>query len=145
MMITVVRITFFLLTAATFSLKGYSQVMSKSLKKSNTMEEEITNAVFIDKFLVPKLSIEEFKKQMHRNREFIQALSGYVSGEAFEQYDTEGNLTILTIAVWKNPEKLNEAKLAVQAEFKRVGFNPMVFYQQLNIKMERGQYAYLKE
>lgn len=49
---------------------------------------------FIDKFLVPKQSIEEFKKQMNYNREFIKTMPGYVSGEAFEQSDNDGNLTI---------------------------------------------------
>lgn len=100
---------------------------------------------FIDKFSVPKTSIDEFVKQMNYNREFIKTLSGYKSGQVFEQYDNEGNLSIITIAAWENKDKLNEAKTAVQTEFKRIGFNPTEFYQRLNIKMERGQYKFLKE
>lgn len=106
------------------------------------IQEEI---YFIDKFSVPRISIMEFKAQMKYNREFIKTLPGYVRGEAFEQYDNEGNLSIITIAAWENSDRLNEAKLAAQAEFKRIGFNPSEFYQRLNIKMERGQYSRLKE
>lgn len=31
----------------------------------------------------------------------------------------------MTIAVWENEDILNEAKIAVQIEFKRIGFNPV--------------------
>jgi len=100
---------------------------------------------FVDKFFVPKTSIDEFTKQMKYNRAFIANLSGYIRGDAFQKADDEGNLTIMTIAIWENQDKLNEAKQSVQAEFKRIGFNPVEFYQRLNIKMEREQYEFLKE
>lgn len=100
---------------------------------------------FVDKFFVPKNSIDEFSKQMKYNRAFIANLSGYIKGEAFEKMDNDGNLIIMTIAVWENQDKLNEAKEAVQTEFKRIGFNPTEFYQRLNIKMEREQYKRLEE
>lgn len=100
---------------------------------------------FVDKFFVPKTSIDEFIKQMRYNRAFIANLSGYIRGEAFEKTDGEGNLTVMTIALWENQDKLNEAKQAVQTEFKRIGFNSAEFYQQLNIKMEREIYIGLKE
>lgn len=51
----------------------------------------------------------------------------------------------MTIAAWEGRDKLNEAKKPVQTEFKRIGFNPVEFYQQLNITMEREQYEFVKE
>lgn len=143
--------------SATYKLQNgkiiHSQVLTDRLEFLQQLEilpndistvsnkKEIPNAVyFIDKFSIPKKSIEEFKKQMNYNREFIKALSGYESGEAFEQTDSEGNLSILTIAVWENQDKLNEAKMVMQTEFKRIEFNPVEFYQRLNIKLERGLY-----
>ena len=112
---------------------------------SATDKEEIPDAVyFIDKFIVPKTSIEDFKKQMIYNRDFLKALSGYLSGEVLEQYDNEGNLAIMTIAVWENQDKLNNAKYSMQTEFLRTGFNPTEFYQRLNIKAERGLYKRLQ-
>lgn len=104
------------------------------------------NTVYlVDNFFIPKSSIDEFTKQMKYNRAFIANLSGYLRGDAFEKTDSEGNLTIMTIAIWENQDKLNEAKQSVQTEFKRIGFNPAEFYRRLNIKMEREQYGILKE
>lgn len=142
---------------ATYEFKDgkivYSQVQTDRLAfmqqlgiipQSLTLANENT-VYFVDKFFVPKTSIEEFTKQMKYNRTFIANLSGYIKGEAFEKVDNDGNLTIITIAVWENKDKLNEAKEAVQVEFKRIRFNPTEFYQRLNIKMEREQYKNLKE
>lgn len=100
---------------------------------------------FVDKFFVPKTSIDEFTKQMKSNRAFIANLSGYIRGEAIQKTDSEENLTIITIAIWENQDKLDEARQSVQTEFKRIGFNPAEFYQRLNIKMEREIYSSLKE
>lgn len=100
---------------------------------------------FTDKFFVPKTSIDAFTKQMQYNRKFIADLPGYIRGEAFQKADSAGNLTIITIAVWENQDKLTEAREAVQAEFKRISFHPMEFYQRLNIKIERELYKRLEE
>jgi predicted ester cyclase/heme-degrading monooxygenase HmoA len=104
---------------------------------NNILPTNENTVYFVDKFFVPKASAEEFIKQMQSNRGFIAKLSGYVSGNAFEKTDSVGNLTVMTIAIWESQVKLDEAKQAVQAEFKRIGFNPVKFYQRLNIKMER--------
>lgn len=100
---------------------------------------------FIDKFSVPKAAIGEFVKRMNYNRMFIKKIPGFISDQVFEQKDNEGNLAIITIAAWENQDKLNQAKTTVQAEYKRIEFNPIDFYQRLNIKMERGQYSKFKE
>jgi predicted ester cyclase/heme-degrading monooxygenase HmoA len=120
-------------------------VLPIDLSSLSAKKESPDAIYFIDKFSVPKTSVEEFVKQMNYNREFIKTLPGFISDQAFEQNNTEDTLTIITIAVWENPDKLNEAKTAVQAEYERIGFNPAEFYQRLNIKMERGQYTKLKQ
>lgn len=99
----------------------------------------------IDKFFIPKSSVAEFKERMAYNRVFIKNLSGFISDKVLESYDDSGNLTIITVAEWENRNRLNEAKLAVQEEYKRTGFNPKDFYARLNIKMERGQYQTFQE
>jgi heme-degrading monooxygenase HmoA len=96
--------------------------------------------ILIDRFFVPENSIEEFIQRMNYNRSFIKNLSGFIKDEVYQQIDEEGNLTIITIAIWKNQESLSNAKNAVQAEYKRIDFNPADFYQRLNIKLERGIY-----
>lgn len=105
-----------------------------------------SNTIFlIDKFFVPESSVTEFKERMAYNRTFIKNLSGFVSDKVLENHNDSGNLIIITVAEWENQDKLNEAKIAVQAEYKRIGFNPQEFYERLNIKMERGQYQIFQE
>lgn len=143
----------FLLSELSFSQEKTNQSFTESKKnvkmdtfKIQTENIEFEKAVcFIDKFFVPKNSIEEFTQQMSYNRNFIKNLSGFIKDNVYEQKDEAGNLTIITVAVWQSQDKLNNAKSAVQAEFKRIAFYPVEFYQRLNIKMERGLYTFYKE
>ena len=109
------------------------------------MKDTFRDTVYlVDKFFIPRASIDEFITQVKYNRAFVAKLPGYSGGEAFESADKDGNLTIVTIAGWESHEKLNEAKKSIQAEFKRIGFNPPEFYERLDIKMEREQYRNLR-
>lgn len=95
---------------------------------------------FIDKFLVPAQAREEFIARVHINRNFIKTLPGFIEDEAYERVDEHGNLIYITVAVWANDEALQHAKDAVQAEYKREGFNPAAMFERLHITMDRGQY-----
>jgi len=116
------------------------KMSSSQIEKQRTMD----TVYFVDRFFVPKSSKMEFVGQMIYNRNFIAGLPGYVRGEALVRTDNDGNFIIMTVAVWENQEKLDEAKRAVQAEFKRLEFNPVEFYRRLKIRVEREQYAGLK-
>lgn len=100
---------------------------------------------FIDKFNVPKNSINEFTQRMNYNRNFVKSLDGFVKSEAYQKKDQEGNFIIMTIAEWKSQNYLNKAKELVQTEFQRINFNPNEFYQALNVTLERGLYVILTD
>jgi hypothetical protein len=130
-----------LLNSASFAQENQSLNESKEEINMETNNQTTEKQVyFIDKFFIPKNAIEEFKQRMKHNRSFIRNLRGFIKDEAYEQQDQEGNLIIITIAVWENQSHLDNAKSAVQTEFKRINFNPSEFYQRLGIKMERGLY-----
>lgn len=112
----------------------------------NTHEKQDTSLVyFVDKFFVPKESAREFKNQMNYNRNFLKSLPGFIRSDAMELTDADGNLTIVTVALWENLDYINRANTSMQAEFKRTNFNPVEFYQRLNIKMERHLYNAIQE
>ena len=96
--------------------------------------------VLIDKFTVPGQSIEEFSKQANYNGDFINKLPGLIDQKAFKSTDDQGNLTIVTTAIWENEAAFENAKKAVFAEFQRIGFNPSEFIKRLNVGQERGIY-----
>jgi len=95
---------------------------------------------FIDKFLVPEKGRQEFLERVAVNRNFIKKLPDFVEDAAYERADENGNLIFITIAVWESEDAVKKAKEAVQAEYKREGFNMPGMLERLNITMDRGVY-----
>jgi len=131
--------TFYILFVAlllfTTNFKGQSNENSNKMKKQ----------ILIDKFFIPKNSVEEFNQRMKYNRNFIKNLHGFIKDEVFVQTAEDGSLTVITVATWENQESLTKAREVVQNEYKRIGFNPVEFYQRLNIKMERGLFHTMED
>ena len=98
---------------------------------------------FIDKFLVPPAAKEEFLERMSINRKFLRQLPGFIEDAAYEYTDGNGNLVCVTIARWKNKEAVAKAKEAVQAEYKREGFDMAGMMKRLGIVIDRGIYIEL--
>lgn len=96
---------------------------------------------FIDKFFIPAAGIAEFHQRMKINRDFLRTLPGFIKDAAYEHPDDKGNLICITVAEWASMDALNKAKEAVQAEYKKEGFNPAEMFQRLNISMDRGIYS----
>jgi steroid delta-isomerase-like uncharacterized protein len=95
---------------------------------------------FIDKFLVPANGKQEFMERLKINRDFLKKLPGFIEDAAYERTDENGNLVFITIAVWENEDAIKKAKEAVQAEYKKQGFNMPAMLERLNITMDRGLY-----
>ncbi|MCS3797762.1 ester cyclase [Niastella sp. OAS944] len=96
---------------------------------------------FIDKFFVPAASIKEFKDRVNINRTFIKKLPGFIEDAAYEYTDKDGNLIFITVALWQNSEALNNAKEAVQTEYKKEGFDAPAMFKRLGITADRGIYT----
>lgn len=98
--------------------------------------------ILIDKFILPESAVEEFTEKMNYNRSFIKKLPGFIEDTVYKRLDENGNAHIITTAVWESEEALSEAKTAVQAEYKRIGFNPPELLARLNaVSSERGIYT----
>lgn len=96
--------------------------------------------IFIDKFIIPKNAIDEFISRMGYNRNFIKNIPGFIKDSVYQSKDENGNLLIITVAEWKDEASLRNVKKLVQAEYKKIGFDPVKMTTMLNIKMERGIY-----
>jgi len=101
--------------------------------------------VLIDKFEVPASALTEFTERMNYNRNFIKKLDGFVHDAAYKHTNDAGNLVIVTIAVWENAGVIEKAKIAVQTEYQRIGFNMVDFITTLGIKIERGIFEELTD
>lgn len=98
---------------------------------------------FIDKFFVPAAAIDEFRERTQLNRDLIKKLPGFIEDAAYEYKDNDGNLVCVTVALWQNKEALNNAKEAIQAEYKKQGFDAQAMLKRLNIIADRGIYDQL--
>lgn len=105
----------------------------------------MANQYFIDKFLVPKQGIDEFRQRTAANRAFIHKLPGFIEDAVYERNDENGDLVVITVAQWQSEEAVNRAKAAVQEYYKQIGFNPPEMIARLKIQMDRGIYTKLEE
>lgn len=96
---------------------------------------------FVDKFIVPASSIDEFTRQMQYNRDFIKRLPGFIRDNVLVRDVDNGDVVLITIAEWRSRQDLDHAKVSVQEEYRRVKFNPAEFLQRLDVTMEREQYT----
>jgi steroid delta-isomerase-like uncharacterized protein len=95
---------------------------------------------FIDKFFVPSASKQEFMERVSINRNFIRSLPGFIGDAAYERTDENGNFIFITMARWKNEAAIKNAKEAVQAEYKKQGFDMPAMLERLHITLDRGMY-----
>jgi len=95
----------------------------------------------IDKFFIPAAAKTEFYERMRINRNFIKTLPGFLKDEAYEYTDDNGNLVCVTIAHWADKAAVAKAKEAVQAEYKREGFDMPAMLKRLNITIDRAVYT----
>jgi predicted ester cyclase/heme-degrading monooxygenase HmoA len=116
------------------------EILPADLNAFQSKKESKESVSLIDKFFIPRNSIPEFSAQLQINKKFIKTLPGFIRIEEFEHKDEAGNLNFVTVAFWEKQSSVDSAKAAVQTEFKRTGFNPVDFYERLNIKLERGLY-----
>ena len=79
--------------------------------------------ILIDKLIVPEKAKQEFTEMLNFNRNFIKKLPGFIEDKVYERTDEDGNLICITVAVWESTEAIKKAKVAVQAEYQKQGFN----------------------
>jgi hypothetical protein len=98
------------------------------------------NKIVIGKIVVPKNSIEEFKKQ-NVTGSFLKTLPGFLKGESYERYDESGNLIMITVTTWSNQDSYSNAVDALKVYYKTIKFNPIAFREKLKIVAEHSVYS----
>ncbi|WP_207514699.1 ester cyclase [Longitalea luteola] len=100
---------------------------------------------FIDRFFVPAAAIQAFRQRVKINRDMIKQLPGFIEDAVYEYKDGDGNLICITVALWQSQEALNHAKEAVQAAYKKEGFDAPAMFKKLGITADRGVYTQVFE
>jgi len=121
------------------------EVLPSDLNQLYTKRSHNGQINFIDKFLIPAAASKEFHDRMQVNRNFIKTLPGFIEDAAYEYTDNDGNIICVTVARWESKEAMAKAKDAVQAEYKKEGFDMAGFIQRLGITIDRGVYTRLQD
>ena len=101
--------------------------------------------ILIDKITVPKAALAEFTLRMNINRAFIKTLPGFIGDSVYQSAENPDALSYVTVAIWESEEAIQQAKNAVQAEYKREGFNMPAMLERTGINIERGIYRQIDE
>lgn len=101
--------------------------------------------ILIDKITVPKAALAEFMKRMNINRALIKTLPGFIEDTVYQSNGNDDSLMFVTVALWESEEAILNAKNAVQAEYKREGFDMPAMLQRTGINIDRGIYHQLHE
>ena len=121
------------------------EVVPADINKLYAMKAHNGQVNFIDKFFIPAAAKNEFHERMRVNRNFIKTLPGFIEDAAYEHTDNDGNVICVTVARWESNDAMAKAKDAVQAFYKKEGFDMTAFTQRLGITIDRGMYTRLEE
>ena len=108
------------------------------------MENKAEEHVIIDRFMVPKAAMRDFKSRIELSMRIIGNQAGFVRHKAYEQSDHEESSTYITIVTWESREDLEKSMPCVQAEYERLSFDPGRTMESLHIALDRGIYTEVK-
>jgi heme-degrading monooxygenase HmoA len=97
--------------------------------------------VVIDSLVVPEASKEVFLQRVRQSAEILKKLPGFVDGYVYEKKGGESDVNIVTTAVWKDEEALENARAAIVTEFRKQGTNPAEIMKSLRVQSSRSLYS----
>jgi heme-degrading monooxygenase HmoA len=126
-------------------LNGSLFAQDKNNQSQKPKMERKMKQVLIDKITVPAIVKEEFIKRMNTNIEILKKQSGFVKHDIYEQQIDNDNFVFVTVVEWEDTESITNAKVNVETEYQRTGFNLKEFCQKNGIKLERNGIYHLFE
>ena len=108
------------------------------------MEKKAEEHVVIDRFMVPKAAMQDFRNRIKLSMQIIEKQAGFVNNTAYELVDHTGASTYITIVTWKSREDLENSMPCVQAEYEKLSFDPSKTMQSLHIALDRGIFTEVK-
>ena len=104
----------------------------------------MTATVFrVDRFHVPASVRQEFVDQVRRTHDLLRTLDGFDHDHLLEQDGGPDEITVVTLAAWRDQDALRAAGEAVRATRRETGFDPAAFMDSLGVRAELGDYREL--
>jgi predicted methyltransferase len=108
------------------------------------MQNKLEEHVIIDRFMVPKAAMQDFRARIKLSMQIIAMQAGFVDNRSYEQIDHKEESTYITIVTWESREDLEKSMLCVQAKYDKLSFDPSRTMESLHIALDRGIYTEVK-
>ena len=96
--------------------------------------------ILIDQFMLPQAAAREFLEQVHFSASIVKTRPGFVEGYVYQRDMDDGQVNVITTAVWASESAMQEARKSIAAEFSSIGFDPPAIMQRLGVQMQRATY-----
>jgi heme-degrading monooxygenase HmoA len=106
------------------------------------METSITSQKIyrLDKFVVPNQAREEFLAKVSKTHELLKDQPVFIQDFLLEQPSTSEEFNFVTLVEWQDAKSVENARAAVMAMHKSIGFNAQEMFTRLGIKADLGNY-----
>jgi quinol monooxygenase YgiN len=97
----------------------------------------------VDKFLVPRVVLDEFMVQIQRIDRAVAIQPGCLRHQVLMQIEEPGgaDVAVMTIVEWADAAALHAAKALMQQRYAQEGFKPAAFMQALGVRADMGSYG----
>ncbi|HEY7887429.1 MAG TPA: antibiotic biosynthesis monooxygenase [Steroidobacteraceae bacterium] len=96
--------------------------------------------ILIDQFTVQQSAAREFLEHVHFSARIVKTRPGFVEGYVYQRSLDDGQVNVITTAVWASESAMQEARKSIAAEFSSIGFDPPGIMQRLGVQMQRATY-----
>ena len=100
----------------------------------------------LDRFVVPRQSRDEFLMRVNQTHEILRRQAGFLQDFLLERPgENDGATVIVTLVEWDSQETVDRVVPIVQAEHRRMGFNPREAVARLSVEAEIGLFRAIDE
>jgi heme-degrading monooxygenase HmoA len=96
--------------------------------------------ILIDQFMVPQSAAAEFLQHVHFSAGIVKTRPGFVEGYVYQRAADDGQVNVITTAVWASESAMQAARQSIAAEFAGIGFDPPAIMRRLGVQMQRATY-----
>ena len=94
----------------------------------------------VDRYTVPKASLDEFAAGALKMREFLRTLEGFVQQLVLEKEADRDTVNVITVTEWANMEAIRKAVVSVRNMHQQAGSDRQSNLQRLGIALDQSEY-----
>lgn len=94
----------------------------------------------IDKFSVPRESIEPFLERLREAHQFLDTLEGCIQNRILQLDSGTSHFNIMTLVEWRDVDSFERAKTRAMERHAASGVRPQELFKELGVEADLGNY-----